>query len=132
MKTVFVDTSGFYALLDRQDPFHSPARECFLRARTESWQLVTTNYVVHETWAIIQARLGWDAVDDWCDHVLALCHILWVTEQLHALGEARCRQARKRGLSLTDCISIEVMRQHRIREAIAQDEHFAQQGIALP
>jgi len=27
MKPVFVDTSGFYAFLDRADPFHAQARE---------------------------------------------------------------------------------------------------------
>ena len=58
MKTVFVDTSGFYALLDRTDPFHNTAKDAFQRAEQQKWRLVTTNYVVHETWALIQHRLG--------------------------------------------------------------------------
>jgi predicted nucleic acid-binding protein len=132
VKTVFVDTSGFYAFLNPKDPFHAQARDCFARAESESWQLVTTNCVMQETWAIIQSRLGWDALEAWRGHILPLCEILWVSEQLQALGEARCVQARQRGLSLVDCISAEVMRQERISEAIAQDRHFAMQGISLP
>jgi len=132
LKTVFVDTTGFYAFLDGTDPFHAEARDCFLRSQRESWGLVTTNYVLHESWAIIQARLGWEAVDAWRDHVVRRCTIIWVDDALHALGEARCRQARQRHLSLTDCVSIEVMRQHAIREAIARDLHFAREGIRLP
>jgi predicted nucleic acid-binding protein len=132
MKTVFVDTSGFYAFLDGTDSFHETARDCFLRSQRESWHLITTSYVVHESWAVIQSRLGWDAVDAWRDHVLRRCTILWVDSPLHALGEARCRQARQRQLSLTDCVSIETMRQEGIREAIAHDEHFAREGFRLP
>jgi len=132
MKTVFVDTAGFYAFLDGTDAFHATARDCFLRSQRESWHLMTSNYVVHESWAVIQARLGWDAVDAWRDRVLRRCMIVWVDAGLHALGEARCRQARQRQLSLTDCVSIEMMRQEGIREAIAQDEHFTREGFRLP
>jgi predicted nucleic acid-binding protein len=127
MKTVFVDTSGFYALLDGNDPFYPTAKQCFLRAQRESWALVTTNYVVPESWSVIQSRLGWDAVDAWADRVLKHCEIIWVTEEIHSLGEARCRH-----LSLTDCVSIEVMRLRGISEAIAQDEHFSRAGIRIP
>ena len=46
MKSVFVDTSRFYAVLDANDPFHTAARTTFQRAEQEQWQLTTTNYVV--------------------------------------------------------------------------------------
>ena len=132
MRCVFVDTSGFYAELDGTDSRHAQARDVFARARRERWQLVTTNYVVHESWAVIQARLGWEAVDAWRDRLVVLCEIVWITAELHALGEARCRQARQRDLSLTDCTSIELMRQRGIREAIAFDEHLDREGLKLP
>ncbi len=94
--------------------------------------MVTTSYVIHESWSLIQARLGWEAVDAWRDRLVPLCEIVWVDESLHALGEARCRQARERRLSLTDCVSIEVMRQRNIQEFIGQDQHFSRQGFRLP
>jgi predicted nucleic acid-binding protein len=132
MKTVFVDTSGFYAFLDPSDPFHDQAHDCFLRAEREGWQLVTTNYVVHESWAIIQGRLGWEAVEAWRNRLVSRCKIVWVDEPLHAMGEARCRQARERRLSLTDCVSLEVMQRSGINEAVARDDHFERRGIRLP
>jgi uncharacterized protein len=132
LKTVFVDTSGFYSFLDGSDSFHLKTHACFQEARSKSWRLITTNYVVHESWALIQTRLGWEAVDAWRDQVVPRCEILWVDQELHALGEARCRQARQRRLSLTDCISIEVMRREKTREIIAHDEHFAREGFQLP
>lgn len=132
MRPVFVDTSGFYAELDGSDVFHAPASAAFSRVLKEKRTLVTTNYVVHESWAVIQARLGWAALDAWRDRLVRLCQVVWVTQELHDLGEARCRQARQRGLSLTDCVSIEIMRRRGIEDAIAFDEHFEREGFHLP
>ena len=132
MKSVFVDTSGFYGVLDAADPFHTVARDIFKRADLEKWQLVTTNYVVHETWALVQNRLGWDAVEDFLDVMLPLCRIEFVDERLHGQAEQRCRQLRRRKLSLTDCISFIVIERLQLTEAVAQDQHFSENGIRLP
>ena len=129
MKQVFVDTSGAYALLDGTDAYHAQAKAAFLRAEHEHWLLLTTNYVVHESWALIQARLGWEATNAWRDKLVSRCEIVWVDERLHALGEARCRQARERRLSLTDCVSIEVMQQRGLDHFIGADEHFERAGF---
>jgi uncharacterized protein len=129
---VFADTSGFYAALDRNDPFHGEAARCFRQAKTEGWRLVTTNYVVHETWALVQNRLGWDAVEGFLDALLPLCEMTWVDPAVHQAAVARCRQARLRLLGLTDCTSFELMKQLRVAEAIARDKHFAREGIRLP
>ncbi|NBU70606.1 MAG: PIN domain-containing protein [Bacteroidetes bacterium] len=132
MKSVFVDTSGFYALLDKTDRFHREAKHLFLRARDDKWHLITSSMVVHESWALIQARLGWEAVEDWLQAVLPSCEVVWVGERLFELGSARARQARERRLSLTDCVSFETMLQEGCREAIADDEHFASLGFVKP
>lgn len=131
MKPVFVDTSGFYAFLDRTDPFHAGAKDLLIRSREEKWQLFTSSYVVHESWALIQARLGWEAVEDWLESLLPLCEIVWVDEFLHRLGAARARQARERRLSLTDCVSFEVMSSRGCSAAISDDEHFNKLGYQL-
>ena len=56
--TVFVDTSAFLALLDGDDANNPAAVACFKDLRTEGDRLHTTNYVLLETWALVQARLG--------------------------------------------------------------------------
>jgi len=94
--------------------------------------LLTSNYVVQETWKLIQARLGWDAVEAWQRALLARCEIVWVDAELHHLGAARCRQAGERRLSLTDCVSFEVMQRERIREFMGDDKHFIDEGFFAP
>ena len=131
MRPVFVHTSGFYAVLDRTDSFHSKATLLFVQAEQESWPLVTTNYVVHESIALIQSRLGWEALDDFFDVLLPLCELVWVDRQLHELGLARHRQARERRLSLTDCVSIAWMKREQVDDGIFQDEHFDREHFRL-
>src|SRR5688572_8247254 len=63
--------------------------------------------VVHETWALVQHRLGWAALEDFLDVLLPLCLVEFVDESLCSLGMQRCRRARLRHLSLTDCTSFE-------------------------
>jgi len=132
MKTVFVDTSAFYAAMDATESNHAPSLDWFRRADQEEWSLLTHNYVAHETWALLQARLGCSAVERWERVLLARCEIVWVDAMLHSLGASRCRQAKARRLSLTDCVSIELMRREGVRFALAYDDHFRSEGIDLP
>ena len=132
MNPVFVDTSGFYAALDASDPNHSAALALFHEADRGEWHLLSHNYVIHETWALVQARLGWPAVESWLRLLVPRCDVIWVDETLHALAAARCRQAKIRRLSLTDCVSLELMFRENIREAIAYDDHLAAEGIVAP
>lgn len=132
MKTVLVDTSGFYAALDNADPFHATAVQLFRRAVTEKWRLTTTNYVAHESWALIQRRLGMEAVRDFERGLLRLCEIIFVDAALHQSAVQRCLAANRRNLSLTDCVALEWMSHRQITEAIAHDVHFSEAGIHLP
>ena len=132
MKTVFVDTSGFYAALDNADPFHAASVEFFRRAVTDGWSLVTTNYVAHESWALIQRRLGMEAVKDFDRGLLRHGQLIFVDTTLHQAGVQRCLTANRRNLSLTDCVSLEWMNRAQIAEAIAHDAHFVEAGIRLP
>ena len=56
MKRVFVDSGGFFALLVRTDAAHDGARRSFDQADTERWQLVTTNTLIVETYALLLNR----------------------------------------------------------------------------
>ena len=58
MKPVLVDTSGFYAALNRKDAAHREARRLFSQAREERWSLFATNCVVAETHALSLIRRG--------------------------------------------------------------------------
>ena len=52
-------------------------------------------------------------------------------EALHEAAEAALFSASRRKLSPVDCTSFELMRRHRLTEALALDDDFAREGFSL-
>jgi predicted nucleic acid-binding protein len=129
--TVFVDTSAFYALLDADDGQHQAARQAWMTLLNEATDLVCSNYVVVETTALVQNRLGMEAVRVLQEDVLPVARIEWVDEPTHQAGVTALLTAGRRHLSLVDCISFDLMRRSGIRRVFAFDEHFAEQGFEI-
>ena len=127
--SVFVDTSAFYALLDEDDDHHIEAVQVWRRLGERLTPLVTSNYVVVETTALLQARLGMLAVRCFADALLLPVEMFFVDNGTHARAVAAHRTAGRPRLSLVDCASFEVMRRLGQEEAFAFDDHFTQQGF---
>ena len=129
--TLFVDTSALLAYLDADQPRHTDVAEAWRRAMEDGDSLVTSNYVLVETFALVQRRLGLDAARALAGDLVPLLRPLWVDEELHAVATAALFTAGRRKLSLVDCTSFELMRRHGIAEALALDADFARQGFRL-
>jgi predicted nucleic acid-binding protein len=84
-----------------------------------------------ETFALIQSRLGLEAVRGFQDEIVPVLNVEFVTPELHRLGIAALLAASRRGLSLVDCVSFEVMRELGIREAFAFDPHYRDYGFTV-
>ena len=125
----FVDTSAFYALLDGDDAGHSRALKLWEREPPGEGGLVTTNYVVLESMALLQSRLGMPAVRVFRDAILPLVRIEWIDEAVHAQAMSAFISTDRRGLSLVDLSSFETMRRLGIRSAFTFDRHFRQYGF---
>lgn len=126
---VFVDTSALLSVLDADDSHHFATGPTWARAIAEDWLLVTTNYVVLESIALVQHRLGLAAVQALCDDMLPLIDLHWVDDTLHAAAVTALLAARRRRLSLVDCVSFAAMRRLRLATAFSLDPHFAEQGF---
>jgi len=127
--TAFVDTSALYALLDADDQQHAPAKQTWVAMLTEAAGMVTSNYVVVETTALVQNRLGMEAVRTFHEDILPVIQIHWVGDVMHQAAVTALLTAGRRQLSLVDCTSFELMRWLGIRQTFAFDEHFAEQGF---
>ena len=129
---IFLDTSAIYAILDRNDANHAAAGECWLRLIESGDPLFTTNYVLVESCALAQNRLGLDAVRAIQEDILPMMEIVWADEGIHSLAMTALLAAKRRKLSLVDCVSFVAMRQRGARAAFAFDGHFGEEGFSFP
>jgi predicted nucleic acid-binding protein len=127
--SVFLDTSGLYALLDADDANHSRAAKAWKSLAERDEELVTNNYVVVETYALFQSRLGLNSVRALQQRFLPLFRIVWIDEDVQSAAVRTLLTTAKRRLSLVDCASFETMRRAEIETAFAFDRHFAEQGF---
>ncbi len=128
--SVLVDTSAIYAVLDADDDQHSRATAEWHRLVRGAFSLVTTSYILVETTALIQHRLGVDAVRALDQDIRPVLRVEWIDEGLHSVGMASMLAAGRRRLSLVDCVSFAFMSRAGLREVFAFDEHFAERGFS--
>jgi predicted nucleic acid-binding protein len=128
---IFIDTSAFYALLDRDDKNHRKAKNAWVDLLKNENTLITSNYVLVETFALLQHRLGIEAVRGFQNDILPLVNIEFVISELHRSGVSALLSASRRNLSLVDCVSFEMMRTLEIKTAFTFDPHFKEQGFNM-
>jgi predicted nucleic acid-binding protein len=126
---ILIDSSALYAVLDRDDLNHAAAKATWARLLHEGEALLATNYVVVETTALVQHRLGIEAVRVFCGDVLPAVELHWITEADHVHAQNALLATARRRLSLVDCSSFHVMRSRMLRTAFAFDPHFGEQGF---
>lgn len=127
---IFVDTSALLPILNQDDADFPEAQRIWERLAKEQAELVTSSYVLVESLALIQNRLGMEAVHDFQESFVPLFQVVWVTEVLHQMGIAALLVANRRQLSLVDCVSFVVCRQRQLEQVFAFDAHFSEQGFS--
>jgi predicted nucleic acid-binding protein len=128
---VFIDTSAFYALMDRSDSYHQSASKLWAHMLDKGYYLKTSNYVTVETLALLQNRLGFEAADLWSRDVLGIVETLWIDEVLHNLAFEIWFSLGRRKLSLVDCTSFVIMRHDKMEKVFGFDKHFTDHGIEI-
>jgi predicted nucleic acid-binding protein len=127
--TVFVDTSAFYALLDGDDSNHAVAARQWERLLKGNEVLFTSGFVLVETLALLQHRIGLEAVRAFLEDVYPLLAMEWVGESDFEAGAASVLSAQRKELSLVDCVSFVLMRRLGARRVFCFDQHFREQGF---
>lgn len=127
----FVDTSGLFALLVQNDAMHSQARDNFAYFARQKARLYTSSFVLVETSALLQRRVGLESVRDFHLKILPLLEIIWVNAEWYAKAVQRLFVQGKKDLSLVDCLSFEIMESYKISMAFTFDEHFEKAGFNI-
>jgi predicted nucleic acid-binding protein len=128
---VFVDTSGFYALLVRRDDRHQAAAAVLREARARRGRFVTTDYVLDETATLLKARGHGHLVPVLLETVFssAACTVEWTdAERFRATCDFFVKHD-DHPWSFTDCLSFVVMGHLGLHQSLTKDADFRQAGF---
>lgn len=127
---IFLDTSAIYAWADSADPNHAESVRRLQALLDRGEDLLTHNYVLVESMALLQARLGLRAAIK-LGRDASMFIVDWVDDDLHAAGIGRLERSGRRHLSLVDHISFLVMTRRQVVTAFAFDPDFVSAGFTL-
>lgn len=108
---IFIDTSGFFAFINKSDDRHKDAKKQFSSSATK----LTSNYVFDELMALMTARGHKETsisfgerlrTESWMDY-----HFLTASEEEKAWGIYQ--KFRDHPLSFTDCTTLMLLREHK-------------------
>lgn len=128
---IFVDTSAFLAVLDKNDINHALALRCWKNLLQEVYSLYANNYVIVESIAIIQKRLGLQAVQTLQTEVLPFIQIDWIDENQHIVVVETVLATNRRKVSFVDCSAFQTMRHLGLDTVFTFDPHFTEQGFTV-
>ncbi len=127
---VFIDSSAFFAYLNQQDDHYGEASLLIAKIAEDNVPLITTNFVVAETHALILSRLSQRAATEF---LRDLGETNLPVLRAQANDEERARaiifQYDDKRFSLTDAISFAVMERLGLDVAFTFDRNFSQYGF---
>lgn len=130
MEGCFIDSSGFFALADRDCPVGDAIQD-FLRQGNHVF--VTTNLVIAETVSLITKRIAKNAAIRLGDGILAshLIECRYVDDGLQDAAWQMFRKYKDKDFDLIDAVSFVVCHQQGIKQALTLDHHFSQMGFKI-
>jgi predicted nucleic acid-binding protein len=127
---LFVDTSAWFAFVNRSDPEHVRARQAIEAFRG---RLLTSNFVFDETVTLCRYRLGHEAAVR-VGETLHMPRVVELVRASHEDEQAAWRVFVERSdkrYSFTDCVSFVMMRRLGLGRAAALDDDFRREGFQV-
>jgi uncharacterized protein len=131
--TAFGDASAWYAMLSASDTAHAAALRRFRRLVAARRHVVTTGYVVGETFTLVRRRLGTHAALRFLEHIRTdpFVRRVRVEPEWEEDAERLLAQYQDQQFSYVDATSFVTMRRLGIHEALAFDSDFVIAGFTL-
>lgn len=133
MKLVFADTFYWIALTNPRDDWHIKAIE--ITKTLDRVQIVTTDEVLSEvlnflcTYGNPMRRRTVQLIRDIIDN--PNIQVIQQTRESFLQGLKLYESRLDKEYSLTDCISMQTMRQLEITDVLTHDKHFTQEGFRI-
>ena len=128
---IFLDTNGWFALLNSEDTLHLDAGRVWSKINDANQSIVLTDWVIAETGNGLargkRTNRFAEAVARMLDSPRA--EVVFVGPDLLRRALAMYAQHSDKSWGLVDCTSFLVMQDRGITEAFTNDRHFEQAGL---
>jgi predicted nucleic acid-binding protein len=128
---VFIDTSGLFALLISNDPYHTTAKNFLETVKKDKLSVHTSDYILEETYTLLKARKVPSQIRTLSTLIdqSKVLKIHWSGSDLFQSTERFFLQHKDQNYSFTDCLSFILMKKYAIKSALTTDKHFIQAGF---
>jgi predicted nucleic acid-binding protein len=124
---VFLDTGAFLALADEDDDYHSVAKSIHAQLLGARAQLLTSNFVLAETYTLIRFKVSHNAAVEFMKQFDQTgIKVLRVSEAIEHTAKSIFTRYDDKEFSFVDCTSFALIDHHRLDHAFAFDGHFRQ------
>jgi predicted nucleic acid-binding protein len=130
-ENIFVDTSVWVALADKDDTHHKEAASIYPLLLKNKNILITSNLIVAESYVLILNELGHQASLNFLGRLKASPRILRVysNENIEADAQEILSKFVDQDFSYTDAVSFVMMKRQKIKKAFSFDKHFVIAGF---
>jgi uncharacterized protein len=128
---IFVDTSAYYAAVDRRDASHAAVAATMRELLAARRRLTTTNAVLFELHGLLLNRLGRRVALATLSELRVSQTIVRVRERDEIRADEILTRYEDKDFSLTDALSFAVMERLGVGAALTLDRHFAQFGWVI-
>jgi predicted nucleic acid-binding protein len=128
---VFVDTSAFIAVFDKDDDLHSEALRLFDEIKNKKIQMVVTDYILSESITTAMARAGHRIAVTVGEFILGshVVELIWLDKTIKLKAWEFFKKYSDKSYSFTDCTSFVVMKEIKVNHFFAFDEDFTKAGF---
>ena len=136
MSLVFVDTGAWLALAVRRDQYHRAAVDHYTRLSDERTRLLTTDYVMLETYTRIRYDDGHRQALQFHETITRALdqgrlELEWVSRQTHEKAWQIFEKYEDQLFSLVDCASFVIAGEARVDQVFGFDRGFLTMGFVL-
>lgn len=130
---VFIDTSAWIALYDKNDKYHNHAKKIWTEIINKKIQMYTTFDILDETITLLRFRIGYKNSVDFGKNIFTskIIHIIEINTELRTKAWEYYNKFSDKKLSFTDCTSFAAMSVFNITKTFTFDNHFKQVGFIV-
>jgi predicted nucleic acid-binding protein len=129
-RSIIVDTSAIFALINPVDEFHTSASDTYTDLLDSGYRLCITSYILVEVSALVHRRLGFGPLRSFVQSIENVWEILWIDRLSHEEAWKRMIDRDGSQLSFVDWSTIVIAGNTR-SSIFAFDQDFRREGLLV-